>query len=483
MIQDTEINFQRNDLKDEREDLDRSDTKRQKFETQVSVRSDKQDLVSLVEEIIDVCSNFGSLENPKAFSNRNASSSSQVLAMLQGKKVFLKIFTDTSMGKSDGILQNGLLVEAAIYFCGIAKLIPTCCPFFIKPIAYQECDGFVMRLKSLIATKDKSLQPLKTQAKKIIDRLDKDLTKMASETVHTEKERSYIVINEQFLEEDVPMDEWLKTPRDLASYQAVYFEILWTLLCLEKVGIKHNDFHLQNIYIRTLENSRLFPFFFNFNNQARTVYLETKLQVLIFDFDQSTIPGLTNNASVQRQAEFGFRTQEANFGYDLTRLVCFSRINLTKTMKENTKALGKKNITNPDTLRIQETNKAIDSTLKFLDQFYVIQGKDFSGFKEDKKSFGGFCILPPKKVLLTNLKEQGYPQNFISGLEFVGEELKYDYNYARILSTDNFFEPIRSLKMQSLKPLDSPTYSLPSEEIKNDIYSCIRKSFPQVLLQ
>lgn len=456
--------------------------KNKEIRENVQVRNDGKDLVSITEGIVNVCLNFKALSNPKAVSSTSRSKSSQVLGLLKGKNVFLKIFSQNS------ITNNGPIVEGAIYVCAISKLIQKSCPFFIQPLAYQECDGFINRLiKKYYDSND--LDP-KDILESIINKIEGSRLANVSSSelqqtlldIHPENERSYIIINEQLGETDVTLSTWLETPHSLESYQAVYFEIFWTLLCMEKLGLRHNDLHTGNIYVRNLKEERVFPFRFKSNKKTYDVFLKTRYKVLIYDFDRSTIIGLTDNTFLQTLCDKGWGCQTENFGYDLTKLICYSynKLLALSQSKQFLELIFK----NP---QIGETySQGIAKTIEFISGFFNIQGKDFSKVSVPTSRYGEYCVYPPKDVLLSILKIQKYPNSFVNDLKFLKNELVFDFDYAKILATNSFFESIRNFQIAGLKNVvydktPTVTYSVPNDKLIKEIYTCIREQFPQIV--
>lgn len=65
----------------------------------------------------------------------------------------------------------------------------------------------------------------------------------------------------------------------------ITFQVLYTIACFERVGLKHNDLHLNNIFVQTSEE----PYELNYEINGEIVsFLTTKL-VKIIDYDRSCI--------------------------------------------------------------------------------------------------------------------------------------------------------------------------------------------------
>jgi len=452
----------------------------------VQVRKDKKDLVSIAESIVKLCSEFKVLKQPKFLESTSTSESSQLLGSLQNQNVFLKLFTQNS------ITTNGPIVEGAIYSYVISKLIPKYCPFFIKPIAYQECDGFMNRLvkkfydqndkddKNLIQEIIRKLNPRRIGKEPITEKEKDVLFK-----IHTQQERTYIIINEQLQPSDVTLKNWLLEVHSLSSYQSVYFEIFWALACMSAVNLRHNDLHLTNIYVRKLEKETVFPFTFNYNKKAFNVYLKTRYKVLIYDFDRGTIVDLTDNTYLQSLCDQGYGCQTSNFGYDLTRMICYSVTAIVYLYDALKKQVSLKTLNKQqEEINILYMNEIL-LTYNFLAQFLKIQDKDLADFQTSLAGTGAFCAYPPKDEFLKELIRQKFPSDF-QELKFIGAELFYDFNFIKTLAEDPFFESVRSVQFTDIKGVDYDTnsgviYSIPDKKVNKEIQEAIKQNFPQIL--
>lgn len=437
------------------------DPKKKKFEANVNV--DTSNTLSVVEEVVDVCKDFSGISQIKTLGKNTNSESGQVLGLLSGKKVFLKIFNDQALKKQG----NGLLVEAAIYFCAIAKLIPRSCPFFIQPLAYQECDGFLNRLAK------KSGDPYdisdRKEIEQILSRFDDGPMRIPKQDVpkyrqnlHPLTERSYIIINEQLnfnsaiLPYDMTMHQWFQTAHSLESYKAIFFQVFWTLLCMEKIGLRHNDLHTGNIFVRKFPQKMKYSFVFYYSGNFKIINLESEYMILVFDFDRGTLVGITDNSSLDTLCKWGYGCQNDNYGYDVTRMVCYLEITL-------------RYLNNQPNLypNVAPNDTPVAKTLNFLKQFVMVNGQDLSSYRDPDT-----CAFYPKKSLKGNLTNT---------LQFKGQEIALQFDYTKILATDPFFESIRNDKKDLSQISESKTYSLPTEQIKSEIESCVRKNFPSIL--
>lgn len=65
----------------------------------------------------------------------------------------------------------------------------------------------------------------------------------------------------------------------------ITFQVLYTIACFERVGLKHNDLHLNNIFIQNYEE----PIQLNYQIGDQIVSFKTTKLVKIIDFDRSSI--------------------------------------------------------------------------------------------------------------------------------------------------------------------------------------------------
>ena len=65
----------------------------------------------------------------------------------------------------------------------------------------------------------------------------------------------------------------------------IAFQVLYTIACFERVGLKHNDLHLNNIFVENSEE----PYEFNYEIDGEVVSFVTTKRVKIIDYDRSSI--------------------------------------------------------------------------------------------------------------------------------------------------------------------------------------------------
>jgi len=411
-----------------------------------------------LQNTIDLCKDFTNVELTEALGKEGSSLSAQVIGNLNDRRLFIKVFTqsgiDTTKDEDDPIGYNNLLVEAAIYSCVVPRLIEKHTPFLIKPIAYQECDGLIGRLRKELdfefdlRMKDELIYLLSRLES--IDGVNDDNEDKVNEKIrnklYSSSNRAYLLTLEQInTQTTTQYKNWIMKQRDLQSYQSAWFQLVWTLLCFERINFRHNDLHWENIYVEELAEPRTMFFELKTLNQSFYFKLPVRYKLLIYDYDRSTIPGLINNTVLVRLSEYGFGSDLKNYGYDATRITCFTKTGVQDVEKEDPKY-------------------SASPLLGFLKNFEKVNGKPIPP-KENES----FCRYPQK----SDLKEKGLDKDFM----FEGEELKYDFDYVQILTSDVFF---RDFKIEML-PTNEMVYTLPTQETIDSITACIKEQFPQIL--
>lgn len=414
----------------------------------ISLKKSKssQELLDILQTNVDICNRYGSLAKVNVMEKSGASNSGQILASLGNKDIFLKVFTSNS-----GRLYDNLLVEAAIYSCVIPVLIKHT-PFLVNFLGYQECDGFFRRLKS---EKDSKPETKKTiddillrieEIEGISEKNSEEKNEVIRASIYDTKTRAYLLAIEQ-VDTNVVKSyrDWMEDePHSLEDYRSVWFQILWTLLCFQTIGLRHNDLHWKNIWIKPEKVQ--YQFVLNSNERSKVFLLESNFKVGIFDFDRAAIPGLIHNNILDDLAPYGFGSEIPNYGYDVIRLVCYTKIPLQDLEEENP-AFG--NVTEP--------------FLKFLNNFEQV------GEKQIPLGYDDFCKRPTKTVFIE--------KNRIDGLVFVDEELIYSFDYGKILMTDSFMQPL----LVSKEDPNMQTFRLPTKDSIESMKKCVVKNFPQIL--
>jgi hypothetical protein len=91
------------------------------------------------------------------------------------------------------------------------------------------------------------------------------------------------------------------TPMPPNILKILVFQILWTLECFNRIGMRHNDLHMNNFFVQLYNPDEA-----NYNYSytlpdGKTFYFTTvPFSVKIFDFDRSNIEGVTDNTLLSR---------------------------------------------------------------------------------------------------------------------------------------------------------------------------------------
>ena len=83
------------------------------------------------------------------------------------------------------------------------------------------------------------------------------------------------------------------------TIQALMFQVLWTLECFNRIGVRHNDLHLENIFVfkhnRPQNTYRIFKYKDEKNIQHVLYVPTTEYEVRVFDFDRAAKRKLTSH--------------------------------------------------------------------------------------------------------------------------------------------------------------------------------------------
>lgn len=130
----------------------------------------------------------------------------------------------------------------------------------------------------------------------------------------------YKIIMTEMMKNSKSMEKFIKTEQPaIKDLNQIMFQIFYTLKIFEKNKIVHNDLHLGNIMIETLDK----PFkFFYVCDVGKTACIESKYFVRIFDFDRSyEIDGSRYRMSPDIQyADHGNKNVKFDFFYVLKRI-------------------------------------------------------------------------------------------------------------------------------------------------------------------
>lgn len=241
-------------------------------------------------------------------------------------KVFVKIYNEELIYES--IINNGLLVEELIYAYAIPYLLKYSSPHFVSFISRSTC-----RLESS-EEKLKNLNLSQNQNEKIKEILQIDpennfqlqnlfkyqSSQMKRTNINTIKNSNFDQ-NTQFntnssfrfvLTEGINTEEYLtfekfsKTIRQDETdiiLEAILFQLIWSLLCLHKLGINHNDLHFSNIFVKRLNSNEKKKIQYILDNQ-NFFEREDPVSIKIFDFDHGTWPSVLCNTIFVNRGEY-----------------------------------------------------------------------------------------------------------------------------------------------------------------------------------
>lgn len=409
-------------------------------------------VLSFLQENIDVCNSFTKLYSMKSPEKSGTSYSAQVLGTLGDKRLFIKVFSSNIIK----ITYNNLLVEAAIYSCVVPLLLQRHTPFLIKFLGFQECDGLFLRLKQELQYST-DVQ-MKTDINMLLTRLEiaegvSDMNKDETNAkvlakFYDPSNRAYLLALEQIdPSTTIKYQDWIQEQRTLDMYISVWFQLVWTLLCFERAGLRHNDLHWNNIYVEDLgDNPQTLYFAIKTKNRTVCFKVLVRFKLKLFDYDRSTIPGFIHNTVLKDVAPYGFGGEAPNYGYDATRITCYTKFGLLDVEEE-------------DPTFTNTSNKFIE----FLRNFEKVRGKEIP------LEYNQFCNRPTKAEFVKQKKD--------AELAFVDQEIIYDFDYPSILINDPFFATVR---IESI-PSDQKAFVLPDQKTNEEIRSLIATRFPEIL--
>lgn len=89
------------------------------------------------------------------------------------------------------------------------------------------------------------------------------------------------------------LEDWIKTQHSLAEWKSVLYQILYTLECFNRIGFRHNDLHLGNLFIENIPNAPTYTLYVtNVDSTDQLTYTKVPTkghEVRIYDFDRSTL--------------------------------------------------------------------------------------------------------------------------------------------------------------------------------------------------
>lgn len=178
-------------------------------------------------------------------------------------EVVAKIFFTSRDPKND----NSLAVEANVYKRIVSELLKThVTPHLITYIGYAKCDllkysGNLM--KEIMQEAHKSISPTRYN----FNEMNVLLTEKAKgRTLHDHIKSGKL--------------QW-------KNWQAILFQLVYTIQCFIEIGFMHNDLHSGNIFVDEIPETT-FIYFVKIENKVKCFHVTTKYILRIYDFDFAT---------------------------------------------------------------------------------------------------------------------------------------------------------------------------------------------------
>ena len=369
----------------------------------------------------------------------------------------LEIFNQTKL--SVKVKGNEYEQKIRSSYTGLAILVSMMDEMFIPK--YYETDYLTLRskiqnlwmvenvkiLQKMEKIKDKLLK-IKEHASDnepntTTQRLDLETLKHRLTETCTNKSDCYngevrILVIEKFPDDSMSFFEWLHFGKSfyVEDYKSIFFQILWTLYCFKRIGFRHNDPHLGNIMIIDTKKTEYYKF--EMGSSSKQFIVPIRYKVCIFDFDRSTMVGVTKNSALKQFCNDGLGCNEKNDGYDVFRIMDF--------------------------LNSWETG---------------LYGSDINSFKKITKDF--FTRLIPTIDLNDfNLrdklphKEYFEPRRLDKIKSFNEDEIVLDFKIEEGLTSDPFFQDFRNSKEKY-----SQSFKEPTKEDHDYMEQLIKTNFPE----
>jgi hypothetical protein len=234
---------------------------------------------------------------------------------LTDKIVFIKMFIKTRE-VPNGYFDS-LFTEAYIYSIIIPVLLKSYSPCFIKNISYSICPGLYNNLD------EKYKKHLKAIYK------NKSEESWKNEIIH-------IIINEAIKSDTINMYDYMDKIQEkienkdfswLSELKNILFQTYWALMSLSKIGVRHNDLHLGNIFIEELKTPIIEIYRFIYKGQLYVFRLIIRKRIKIFDWDRGSFVGVIRNYQLEENdknsvCKRGGGCNNINTGYDSYKFSC-----------------------------------------------------------------------------------------------------------------------------------------------------------------
>lgn len=235
--------------------------------------------------------------------NTGASISAGVIVSINGIKLFGKAYIKycgKEFNTEINDLITGLEYEEKIYRLIVPNLLELC-PNFIKYYTTIQVDysslvsKFYDRIKSIIDRKIINVSYLNF----------KDSPKYPITIFFT-----------KFVDQSLSMDNWIKTEPNDEDISKVIAQIVIAITIMDYHDLQHNDLHIGNIIIHTLDHPT--EIVCNLPNKNTTIISNVRYQAIILDWDFSYTKDIGINNKIARKfyANIGIKNQ-TDFEFDL----------------------------------------------------------------------------------------------------------------------------------------------------------------------
>jgi len=224
-----------------------------------NIEKQKYDLYELLEEaVMDKCDIYNNeLKITKLLEKESASNTIQLFGHFKIKRE-TEIFIKLSFQPIDENKDNSLNVERLIYKNVTNPLImKKHTPHLIFYYGTLKCDNF--RIPEYLDDLMLTIDPSKY-----------DTTKMFAMIL--EKAKGSRILDRQHFKNIKNDDVYI-----------ILFQLLWTLECFNRVGMRHNDLHLNNFFVEKLEKKKVF-----YVHGDVVWMINSPYNVKIYDFDHSS---------------------------------------------------------------------------------------------------------------------------------------------------------------------------------------------------
>lgn len=203
-------------------------------------------------------------------------------------KIFVKLFAKLPQNTT-------YFVEAMIYNEIIPILLAKATPFLVPGIKLIQCGPYneFIALAGEISDKENFSQDDELNIFKFIEKLKKQESRLGNPSYSLFMNLSKglpktktldSVINELLVKKNNEFDN-IVLNQNLKQVTDLIFQAVWTIFCLSKLDIRHNDTHLNNFLVETLDQ----PETFYFNIYDEIFEMKSKYKIYLFDWDRGTI--------------------------------------------------------------------------------------------------------------------------------------------------------------------------------------------------